>query len=151
MQKWESRHMTLQINFLAWFLYNKSTGLNCEWPPHSPFDKWIFNDNKYIYKRWKTFAESLPLKKHILSQNRNENISMNSTMLHKSTFSKTYIILCDEKIIKSRINKWCGKATIVMTLMLCIFISMERLCRFIVSNVYSIVIQLKKIIGEIRY
>ena len=33
----------------------------------------------------------------------------------------------------------------------CIFIPKERLCRLIVFNIYSIVIQLKTIIGEIRH
>jgi hypothetical protein len=66
-------------------------------------------------------------------------------MFNNVHLETTYIALWEEnyKIIKFRLNK----ANIGIGLML----FLKRLCRFIVLDIYSIVIQLKKTIREIRY
>jgi hypothetical protein len=46
----ENRHMTLKIQVLPWDKHKNMTGLNRLMGfKLFPFDKWIFNDNTYIY------------------------------------------------------------------------------------------------------
>jgi hypothetical protein len=77
------RHMTLEIQILAWNKHNNVTGLSrlMEYQPYS-LDNWISNGKTYINKRFKKPAQIRFNSKRLHTiATVNDNIHMDSTMV----------------------------------------------------------------------